>query len=169
MNQRSIIRRLLLPLAFACVPVLACAQAFTDYAENKVGDHLLRSTAFTAPSTYYVALFLNSSNCTDAGGGTEVSGGSYARVSISKADASWKGTHGSATGASSGTGGAFTNAAAITFATATADWGTIGSWALMDASSGGNSVFCATLTATRNITTGATPSFAVDALSITFQ
>jgi hypothetical protein len=49
----------------------------SNYLENKVLDHILGTTSYTMPSTVYVALYTAAPN--DAGGGTEVSGGSYAR------------------------------------------------------------------------------------------
>lgn len=145
---------------------LASATALTDYAENKIVDDLFRTTAYTKPTTVYVGLVLQSAGCSDSAAGTEVSGGSYARVAISKGDASWKGTHASVTGASSGTGGTISNAAAVTFPAATADWGNVGYFAIYDASTAGNQIICSAMTAQRNITTGSTPAFAIDALTI---
>jgi hypothetical protein len=49
----------------------------SDYLENKLLDHFLGTTSYTMPSTIYVALYTVAPN--DAGGGTEVTGGSYAR------------------------------------------------------------------------------------------
>lgn len=49
----------------------------SNYLEDKVLDHILGTTAYTMPTTVYVALYTAAPN--DAGGGTEVSGGSYAR------------------------------------------------------------------------------------------
>ena len=51
--------------------------AFSDYLENKVLGHVFGGTAYTAPSTLYVALYTVAPS--DTGGGTEVSGGGYAR------------------------------------------------------------------------------------------
>ena len=51
--------------------------AFSDYLEDKVLEHVFGGNAFTAPSTLYVALFTVAPS--DTGGGTEVSGGAYAR------------------------------------------------------------------------------------------
>ena len=48
----------------------------TNYLENKLLDHFLGTTTYTKP-TVYVGLFTVIP--TDAGGGTEVTGGSYAR------------------------------------------------------------------------------------------
>ena len=49
----------------------------SDYLENKLLDHFLGTTAYTMPTPIYVALYTVAPN--DAGGGTEVVGGSYAR------------------------------------------------------------------------------------------
>jgi len=49
----------------------------SNYLENKVLDHILGTTTYTKPSAVYVALYTAAPN--DAGGGTEVTGGSYAR------------------------------------------------------------------------------------------
>lgn len=144
----------------------AFAAALSDYAENKLVDHVFRATAFSesTPASYYVVLYTTA--CSDSAAGSEVSGGSYARVAVTRGTAAWNGTHGNATGASSGTNGTISNASAITFPAATADWGTVTHWGVVDAASAGNQVVCAALTASRNITTGSTPSFAGGALTI---
>lgn len=49
----------------------------TNYLENKLIDHFLGTTTFTKPSAVYVGLFTVTPG--EAGGGTEVTGGSYAR------------------------------------------------------------------------------------------
>jgi hypothetical protein len=49
----------------------------SNYLEDKVLDHILGTTAYTMPTTVYVALYTAAPN--DAGGGTQVTGGSYAR------------------------------------------------------------------------------------------
>lgn len=159
---------MLLALAFI-LPSAAFAGALTDYAENKINDHVFRGIAFSesAPSSYYVALY--NTACSDAGAGTEVSGGGYARVAISRTETTWKGTHGSVTGGSSGTNGTISNASAVTFPIATSDWGTVGWWGIVDTATPGtgNLLVCAPLTSARNITTGSVPSYPVGGL--TFQ
>jgi hypothetical protein len=54
--------------------------AMTDYLEDKVRDHVLRQIAYTAPTS--VKLHLYTTATTDAGGGTEVAGGSYAGQTV---------------------------------------------------------------------------------------
>ena len=49
----------------------------TNYLENKLIDHFLGTTTYTKPAAVYVGLFTVSPG--EAGGGTEVTGGSYVR------------------------------------------------------------------------------------------
>jgi hypothetical protein len=138
--------------------------AMTDYLENKLIDHLFRATSYTAPATLYVGLL--TATPSDTGGGTEVSGGSYARVAVTSGTTAWNGTHGNTTGASSGTDGTTENAATITFPTPTANWGVATHFGIYDASSGGNLLIWSALTTSKTINNGdAAPSFAAGALS----
>lgn len=100
---------------------------FTDYWARKVIDHSDGKTSIGSLPTVYVGLFTAAPS--DAGGGTEVSGGSYARVATS--GATWNGASGSAPSST-------TNAAQIQFPQATANWGTVVAFGLFDAASGGN-------------------------------
>jgi len=148
---------------------VAYATSMSNYLENKLADHVFRGTAYTAPANHYVALLTAASAC-DAGTVTEVSGGSYARVSITAGTSAWKGTHGTTTGASSGTNGTISNAAAITFPAPTANWGVVTHWAIYDASTSGNLMICEALTVSKTINNGdAAPSFAIDAITIQFD
>jgi hypothetical protein len=140
--------------------------AMSDYLENKLIDHLLRSATFSKPTAVYVALFTAAPS--DPGGGTEVSGGSYARVAVNPSDTNWEATQGGTSGNSSGTGGATQNAGAVTFPTPTANWGSITHFAIMDASSGGNMLFHGALTTAKTVNNGdPAPSFAAGALDVT--
>jgi hypothetical protein len=139
--------------------------AMSDYLENKLIDHLFRTTTFTRPSPIYVALFTAAPS--DSGGGTECSGGSYARASVTPGDTAFEATQGGTSGNSSGTGGATQNAGAITFATPTASWGTVTHFGIFDALSGGNLLFWGALGTSKTINSGDTVSFAAGALDIT--
>ena len=162
--KRPFIRLLLAACAALVVASTAQGGALTDYLENKLVDHLFRATTYT-PGNVYVGLLTGA--CSDSSAGTEVSGGSYARVLVTKGDAAWKGTHGSASGNSSGTNGTISNAAAVTFPSPSANWGVVTHWGIYDASSGGNLLVCAALTVSKTINNGdAAPSFAIDALTI---
>jgi hypothetical protein len=140
--------------------------AKTDYLENQLIDYVFRAQAFTAPATIYVGLFTVAP--TDAGGGTEVSGGSYARVAVTSSLANWAGTQSAgSTTASSGTGGTTSNNGAITFPAPTANWGTVVAFGLFDASTSGHLLYYANLTTSKTINDGdAAPSFAAAALTV---
>jgi hypothetical protein len=107
----------------------------------------------TTPITPYIALF--TANPSDSAAGTEVSGGSYARVSSA---GKWA--------APTGTTSVTTNAA-ITFPTASAGWGTVTGFAVMSASSGGSVLMWGALTASKTVNSGDTPSFASGQLTLT--
>lgn len=141
--------------------------AMTNYLENKLIDWLFRGQAFSPPVTQYVALFTAAPS--DAGGGTEVTGGSYARVAITSSLANWAGTQSTgSTVASTGTGGQTSNNAAITFPEPTANWGAVTHFALFDAASAGNMLTWAALTSPKTINNGdAAPSFPAGTLLAT--
>jgi len=106
----------------------------------------------TTPITPWIALFTTAP--TDSTGGTEVTGGSYARTTSA---AKW---------ATPAAGSVATNAA-VTFPTASASWGTVTSFAVMTASSGGSILMWGTLTTSKAVGSGDTPSFASGALTLT--
>lgn len=146
----------------------ASAQSMSDYAENKATDLFLRGQAFTAPATLYFGL--STAACSDSSVGTEVTGGSYGRVSVTANLTNWSGTQSAgSTAASSGTGGVSSNNVAVSFTTPSASWGTVTHWFISDASSGGNILFCASLTTSKTINSGDSVSFAIAAVSVTFQ
>jgi hypothetical protein len=111
----------------------------SDYLENAMLNLTLNGTAFTAISTPYVSL--HTADPTDAGTGTEVSGGSYARTSASFATAS-------------GTSGSVATDADVTFPTATASWGTVTHIGIWDASSAGNLLYHTALDSSKTIDSG---------------
>lgn len=122
----------------------------TDYLEDKLRDHVLRGIAYAAPATVYLRLFTTAT--TDAGGGTEVAGGSY----TGKAVAFQAGAAGT---------GAADNPAAVSFANMPG--ATITHAALFDAATGGNMLMHAPLSSPKTTTAGDTLTFAagdVDAL-----
>jgi len=161
------IKTLLLGLMLLVASSLSHAGAMSDYLENKVIDYLLRGQTFTAPATVYYALATAAGS--DAACGTEVTGGSYARVAVVSSMANWAGTQAAAsTTASTGTGGTTSNNTVVTFPTPTANWGTVVEFCVMDAASAGNLLFRTALTVNKTINNGdAAPSFAAGAS--TFQ
>ena len=110
--------------------------SFSNYLETKLLAHTFSNTAYTSPTTVYVGLF--TTNPAEDGSGTEVSGGSYARQS----------------GSFTTSGNTATTSAAIEFPTATASWGTITHVGIYDASTAGNLLAYAALTASKAIASG---------------
>lgn len=131
----------------------------SDVWENEVLKYVTGQTAnaviATTPLTaVYIALYTVAP--TDSTNGTEVTGGSYARVD---SKGKW----------ATPSGGSVSNNATITFPTATADWGTVVAFAIRTESSGtaGSMLMWGTLTANKTVLTGDTPSFGVGALVLT--
>jgi len=144
---------------------MGSAQA-SDYLENFLIDHLFRTRTYAKPTVLYLALFTSAPS--DAGGGVEVTGGSYARVNFPPLDTNWNATQGGTAGNSTGTGGQTSNALAITFPAPTANWGTVTHFAIFDAASAGNLLIWDALVAARTILSGdPAPSFPIGALQIT--
>lgn len=114
----------------------------TTYLKNKIYDHVLRNTAYTSPTTVYLALFTTATS--DAGGGTEVTGGSYARQAVAF-DAP--------------TDGAGSNTAIETFTNMPT--ATITHAALYDALSGGNMLLHGALLASKSVNAGDSLTFAI--------
>lgn len=114
------------------------ANNLSDYAEDKLLDHVLGTASFTAPSAVYLALWVGDPG-EDGAGGAEVTGGSYARQAVTFTASS---------------GGATSNDSLITFPTAAASWGTVDYAAIFDASTSGNMLWHGALTAAKTIGTG---------------
>jgi hypothetical protein len=123
----------------------------SNYLENALINATLRNTSYTSPTTVYLALY--TSDPTDADTGTEVSGGSYARQSI---------TFGSPSN------GVSSNTAAIEFPQATGSWGTVSYVGIRDASTSGNLLYHTALDASKTIATGDVFRVAIGSLSVTF-
>lgn len=151
------------------LPTTVNASAMSNYAQNKYIDWFFRAQTFTPPATMYVGLDTTAGSA--AACGTEVSGGSYARVAVSSSEANWAGTQSAgSTTASTGTSGQTSNNGTITFPSPTSSWGSIVGFCVFDASSGGNMLFYASLTTTKTVNGGdAAPSFAVSALTYTIS
>jgi len=126
---------------------------FTTFLQQELLDHIGGNGGYTAP-TPYVGLFTAAPS--DAGGGTEVTGGSYARVNAN-----------TSFGAASGT--TMSNDAAITFTTATASWGTVTHFGIFDASTAGNLLIWGALGTSKAVGSGDTASFAIGELDITLD
>ena len=126
------------------------AGSFSDLLENELLDHVFKTGAFAEPTDIYVELYTAAP--TDAGGGTPVAGGSYARKVCNAWDVA--------------AGGAIANTGAITFVQATADWGLVVAFGIFDALVAGNFLAWADLTVNKTILTGDTGEFAAGELDI---
>ena len=125
--------------------------AISNYLENALLNATLRNTTYTSPATVYAGLF--TTDPTDAGSGSEVSGGSYARKAITFAAPS---------------NGVTTNsAAAVEFDQATGSWGTITHFAIFDALTTGNMLYYGALTTSKTIASGDVFKFATSSVSVT--
>jgi hypothetical protein len=121
----------------------------SNYLENALINVTLRNTAYTTPTTVYLALY--TSDPTDADTGTEVSGGSYARQAITM-------------GAPSN--GVSTNSVDIEFPQCTVAWGTVAFIGIRDALTAGNLLYHSPLTTSKAIDVGDIFKISVGSLSV---
>ncbi len=143
----------------------------SDYLENKLIDFLFRAQAYTPSTTLYIALSTATPNdaSTGASMGEINSTCAYARVAVTNTTAAWFTTQGTTTvAASTGTTGQTSNVAAITYAAATQDWGTVVAVVITDTAAigAGNALFWGTLAANKIVSNGDTFSFAVGSLAV---
>lgn len=131
--------------------------SFSDFLELELLDHVFGAATYTPPVTLYVALFTAAPG--DSGGGTEVTGGTYARVAVTNNKTNW----------SDAAGGALFNDVDVQFPTATASWGTVTHFAIFDDSVAGNQIGWGALTESRLINSGDTPKFLPGALPISLD
>jgi hypothetical protein len=122
----------------------------SNYLENKILDHFLGTTSYTKPTTVYVALYTAAPN--DAGGGTEATGGSYARQTATFSAAS---------------GGATSNDSNIDFASMPAS--TIVAIGVHDALTSGNLLVWGTLSSNKALDAGDTLRIATGDLDISID
>ena len=122
----------------------------SNFLENAIINATLRNTTYTSVATVYVSLW--TTDPTDAGSGTEVSGGSYARTAVTF-------------GAPSN--GVTTNSADVTFPTATGTWGTVGWIGINDALSSGNLLYHTPLDVSKTVTSGDIFKISTGNLSVT--
>jgi hypothetical protein len=122
----------------------------SNFLENALVNATLRATTYTSPATVYVALF--TTDPTDAASGTEVTGGSYARTSVTFAAPS---------------NGAAASNADCTFPTCTSTWGTVSHIGIFDASTSGNLLYHTPLDTSKTIETGDIFKIASGSLTVT--
>lgn len=122
----------------------------SNYLENKLIDHFLGTTAFTIPAAVYIALYTVAPG--DAGGGTEVTGGSYARQTAAFTASS---------------AGATSNSANVDFVAMPA--ATVVAIGVHDASTAGNLLLHGTLTTNKTTDAGDTLRIATGDLDISID
>jgi hypothetical protein len=110
--------------------------SFSDTFETTVLTWVFTTSSATRPTEWHIALYTASPS--DPGGGTEVSGGGYARQSVTFTVS----------------GNTASNTAAIEWPVATAGYGTVTDVGVFDAASGGNLIAYAALTTSKAIDTG---------------
>lgn len=151
--------------------------ANTDFFENKQIDFIFRGQALgitgasaaagTGPATLYVGLITAAGS--DGSPGTEVTGGSYARVAVTSSLANWAGTQGAGTTtASSGSSGTTSNNIVLTFPAPTANWGVAVEWGVFDAATAGNELIRTALGVNKTIN-NADPAPYFPAGTLTYQ
>ena len=140
------------------IDVVFSAGGICDNLANKLLDHVFKTTAYTPETNLYVALFTTSP--TDTGvAGTEVTGGAYAREIMNAWDVA--------------VAGASENTNAIIFTTATASWGTVTHFLLLnhltDAASATNTLIWGTVNPNRLIGIDDVAEYAAGALDTTLD
>lgn len=170
-SLRNLAAMMMLSACLALSSGLSIAAGVSDYTENKIVDHVLRATAWTAPTTVCAALLTAAPN--DASTGATIAEASYtgyARAQLNPSLSNWKSTNGTTSGASSGTGGTTTNAVQMTFGSAATSGPTVVTHlAVLDSCTvgAGNVLFYSALSASKTINNGdPAPTAAADALSI---
>jgi len=127
----------------------------STYLADKLLDHSLGKTSYTMP-TVYVGLYTTNPTMPAGSGGVEVSGGGYARQTLSPNTAA----------ASSGSA---SSSGAVTFAQASANWGTVTGIGLFDAASAGNLLAAGPLTTNEVVNSGDTFSFPIGDITLTLS
>lgn len=145
------------------------AGSLTDVWEKKIQDLIFKNTLASATTpaglssaSLWVALFTVVP--TDSTTGTEVTGGNYARIAVARTGAGFD----AATGATA----SVANTAVVTFATASASWGSVVAFGLCNSLAGALStdlVYWGDLTTAKTVASGDTASFAAGALTVTLD
>ena len=122
---------------------MATGVSKSHFLEKELLNSVLRGVAFAAPAAVYVGLLTAAP--TDAGGGTEVAGGAYARTTA---------VFSAATDNGASSGSQIINSADVVFPTATASWGTVVAVGIYDAATVGNLLYFGNLTTSQAVATG---------------
>lgn len=142
----------------ALLALLHLLLGWTTTGEQAVLNAFFRGAATGFPTTLYYALYTVAP--TDAGGGTEVTGGSYARVGVVANTTNFAAAAGGSPSSNS-------NLTAVTFPAPTATWGTIVAVGILSAASGGTLWRWTALTVPKTVNNGdAAPTIAAAALTL---
>lgn len=132
--------------------------SFGNYLELEILDHVFGTGSLDYSSPTVIAVALSTMDPTEDGSGIgEPVGGAYARVATSNPD--WD----------TAAGGSLTNATDITWAEATATWGTITHFAMYDQMSAGNFLAYSTVSVAKQVTNGDTIKFSVGDLKVSLD
>lgn len=141
----------------------------SDLLEQKILDHVLGATTYTPAVTTFVGLWGTAGTLSDTSTSAtagEVSGGSYARCTVTNNTTNWPNATGTSPTTKNNAG-----TAAFQFATASADWNAaanINQMGICDVLSGaGNMLLWCDLTTPKPVRNGDTASFAVNAIAWT--
>lgn len=126
----------------------------SNYGENLSLTWMFTASAATRPTSWFVALYTVAPG--EGGGGTEVSGGSYARQAVTFTVSGTAPTQAA-------------NSVAVEFPTASASWGTVVAAAIFDASTSGNMLAFSNLATSKAIDTGDVLRFNTGSLVITLD
>ena len=146
------------------------SDAMSDYLEAALINHLFRADTFSKPSAIYVGLIrYYEASKVEALTGTTIgpkelgaagdTALSYSRVGVTQNNSNWD---------APSTAGATQNAGAISFNTATGDWGMVSGVFVVDASGGGNLLLHGALTTPRDVKSGDLFKFNVGDLDNSF-
>lgn len=102
------------------------ASGYTDFGENRVVDAVFGGQPLNPPAIWYISLYKTAFG--ETGGGTEVTGGGYARIAVPNSLASF----------SLGVNGVKTNSIDLVSEISTGAWGTIVAMGFADSLIGGN-------------------------------
>lgn len=129
------------------------ANNLTDYAENKLLDHLLGTAAYTMPTQVYLALFTAASS-QETPTVTEVSTGGYAREAIDFSAAA---------------SGATSNSGVVSFTASGGNFGDVTHIGLSDDPTAGNWLMVGALTSPKTVNDGDTLQFAAGDVDVSMD
>ena len=129
--------------------------SLTNYARNKVNDHLFGGISFSQPTNYYLALSTSTISVTGSNVGEPVGAG-YARVLIPNDKSHF----------SYSSSGSLTVSGSTSFSISSGSWGTISDVGLYDNISSGSLWLFTTLTSPYIVQNNTTVSFDANTITI---